>query len=134
MSEPHVAQVELRAPCGAQPKSWALHGGRLKSAKQTTKEQRRAWRSDRQPLYGGRFDRLGSRSDRQPLFQVRSNHVGSRSDHQPLFSARLDRPDMWSDHQLRPAVESPVEYGASAVMRTWEPYWESQPIEKCLNH
>jgi hypothetical protein len=54
-------------------------------------ELRRVGRSDCQPLFCGRSDRLGSRLDRQPLFRGRSDRLGSRSDRQPLFRGRLDR-------------------------------------------
>jgi hypothetical protein len=39
---PRVSQVESRALHGAHPKSWTPHGARSKSAKQATKELRRA--------------------------------------------------------------------------------------------
>jgi hypothetical protein len=37
---------------------------------------------------------------------------------------------MWADHQSWPTVESPVEYGAPAVVRARELHWESHPAEK----
>jgi hypothetical protein len=55
-------------------------------------------------------------SDRQPLFRGWSDRLGSRYDRQPLFRAWSDRPDVWSDRQLRPTVESPAEHGALAVV------------------
>jgi hypothetical protein len=69
--EPRVVRLESWTS-GPQPKSWAPHGRRSRSA---TEELRRV----------GRSDRLGSRSDRQPLFYGRSDHLGSQSDRQPLF-------------------------------------------------
>jgi hypothetical protein len=91
------------------------------------------WRSDRQPLFHERSDSLGSRSDCQPLFRGRSDRLGLRSDCQSLFRAWSNRPDVRSGRQQRPAAESPVERGASVVVRAWEPHRESHPAERCLN-
>jgi hypothetical protein len=113
---PRVAQVEWRAPRGAQPKSWATHGRRSRLAKKVMKELRRVWRSDcpgwqsdRLPLFHGRSVHLGSwsngqplfrgRSDRQPLFYGRSDRLGSWLDRQPLFHVRSDRLGSRSDRQ-----------------------------------
>jgi hypothetical protein len=84
--EPRVVRLELWTS-GPQPKSWAPHGRRSRSA---TEELRRVRRSDR----------LSSRSDRQPLFRGWSDRLGSRS-----------------DHKQRPVVESLVERGAQVVVR-----------------
>jgi hypothetical protein len=92
-----------------------------------------AAQGDRQPLFHERSDSLGSRSDRQPLFRGRSDRLGLRSDCQSLFRAWSNRPDVRSGRQQRPAAESPVEHGASVVVRAWEPHRESHPAERCLN-
>jgi hypothetical protein len=152
---------ESWVPRGAQPKSRAVHGRRLRLAKQATEELHRVgradcsgWRSDRlplfrgrsdrqslfrgrsdrlgsrsdcQPLFHGRFDRLSSRSDHQPLFCGRSDRLGSQSDRQPLFRVRSDLLGSKSDRQQRSAVKNPVERGAPAVVRAWEPLRESHP-------
>jgi hypothetical protein len=101
--------------------------------KQATEVLCRVGRSDRQPLFYGWSDRLGSRSDCQPLFCRRSDRLGSQFYSQPLFQARSDRPDVWSNRQQQSTVESPVERGALAVVRAWEPHRESHPTERCLN-
>jgi hypothetical protein len=75
------------------------------------------WRSDHEPLHGGRSDRLGLRSDSVSLFQVQS-----------------DRPDALCNRQSWPTVESPTEYGALVEVWAWEPHRECHPAEKCLNH
>jgi hypothetical protein len=132
------------------PKSWAVHGRRSRLAKQATEELCRVRRSDRLPLFHGRSDRLGSRSDRQPLFHGRfdrlgswsdrqpmfcgwSYHLGSRSDRQPLFHVRSNRLGSRSDRHQRSAVKNPVEHGAPAVVRAWEPLQESHPAVRSLN-
>jgi hypothetical protein len=97
-------------PCGAQPKSWALHGG------------------------GGEVGEAGNEGVAQVLevglpayLQGRSHRVSSQFDRQPLFWARLDCPDARSDHEPRTVVESPVEHGAPLVVRVWVPHQESHP-------
>jgi hypothetical protein len=144
-------QPELWVPRGAQPKSWAVHGRRSRLAKQTMEELRRVEWSDRLPLFHGRFDHLGSqldhqplfrgwsdrlvsRSDRQPLFCGRSDRLGSRSDRQPLFRVRSEHLGSRSDRQQRSAMKDPMERGAPAVVRAWEPLRESHPTVRCLNH
>jgi hypothetical protein len=141
---------ESWAPRGAQPKSRAVHGRRSRLVKQATEELRRVGRSDRPPLFRGRSDRLGSWSDRQALFRGRSDRLGSRSDHQPLFCGRFDRLGSRSnrqsllrvrsgrlgsrsDRKQRSAVKNPVERGALAVVRAWEPLRESHPAVRSLN-
>jgi hypothetical protein len=145
-----MARVETRAPHGAQPKSWAVHGRRSRLTKQATEELCRVGRSDRLPLFCGRSDHLGSRSGRQPLFCGWSDRLGSRSDRQPLFcgqsdrlGSRLDRQALFhvrsnrlgsrSDHHQRSAVEIPVERGAPTVVQACEPLRESHPAVRCLN-
>jgi hypothetical protein len=62
---PRAAQVELRAPCGAQPKLWVPHGG----AAEVDDEGAPQGLAVRQPTsIRGRSIPLGSRSDHQPLF------------------------------------------------------------------
>jgi hypothetical protein len=92
---------------------WAPHGARRKSTKHAMNKPRRVersdclgWWSDRQPLFGGRSDRLRPRSDRQQRWgpvavDAQSDRLDRWSHCQPLSGTRSDRLGQLSNHQRR---------------------------------